>query len=322
VTPQPRTLSLQEISEAVTRAFPGQRIRRYRISDSPGAAYEVVVAGRTVFVNQYTGEVLGRLAGMDVSLIVAMHRLHRGLFGGYSQEIGRKIMGCAAIAMLFLLLSGVYLWWPFKRMTSQWSGFSRPLWFDIHNTIGFFSLIILLLLTSSGVILGFEDSIRPLFYRFTGTQEPHAPDFQVIPLPGGNPITLDDALVIARTALPAASPFAINVPDPNEPYFVSMRYSGDRTSETCSAVVIHPYTGRVMFDYSSRTLPAGAKIVVGYHDVHTGDIFGVSSKIVISLASLLAVVQVISGFLMWWKRKSHSQAERSSMAHRSSYGPA
>jgi len=53
-----------------------------------------------------------------------------------------------------------------------------------------------------------------------------------------------------------------------------------------------------MFDYSSRTLPAGAKIVIGYHDVQTGDIFGVPSKIVMSLASLLGVVQVISGLLM------------------------
>jgi uncharacterized iron-regulated membrane protein len=37
--------------------------------------------------------------------------------------------------------------------------------------------------------------------------------------------------------------------------------------------------------------------------IHTGDILGVPSKILMSLASLAAVAQVITGLTMWWKRK-------------------
>jgi uncharacterized iron-regulated membrane protein len=41
--------------------------------------------------------------------------------------------------------------------------------------------------------------------------------------------------------------------------------------------------------------------------IHTGDVFGVPSKIVMSLASLAAVIQVLSGLVMWWK---HPKAAR------------
>ncbi len=36
--------------------------------------------------------------------------------------------------------------------------------------------------------------------------------------------------------------------------------------------------------------------------IHTGDIFGLPSKAVLSLASLLSVLQVVSGVVMWLKR--------------------
>jgi uncharacterized iron-regulated membrane protein len=36
--------------------------------------------------------------------------------------------------------------------------------------------------------------------------------------------------------------------------------------------------------------------------IHTGDIFGIPSKFLMSLASLMAAVQVITGVVMWWKR--------------------
>ncbi len=37
--------------------------------------------------------------------------------------------------------------------------------------------------------------------------------------------------------------------------------------------------------------------------IHTGDIFGIPSKLLMSLASLAAAAQVVTGLTMWWKRK-------------------
>jgi uncharacterized iron-regulated membrane protein len=38
--------------------------------------------------------------------------------------------------------------------------------------------------------------------------------------------------------------------------------------------------------------------------IHTGDIFGIPSKTILSLASLMAVMQLMSGLAMWWKRRT------------------
>jgi uncharacterized iron-regulated membrane protein len=43
--------------------------------------------------------------------------------------------------------------------------------------------------------------------------------------------------------------------------------------------------------------------VIANRAIHTGDIFGIPSKIEMSLASLMAVMQLVSGVGMWWKRR-------------------
>ena len=81
-----------------------------------------------------------------------------------------------------------------------------------------------------------------------------------------------------------------------------MRFPEDRTPGGRSRVTLDPYTGKVLFLTGSRTAPAGARIVIFNRAIHTGDIFGIPSKTVVSLANLMSVLQVVSGVMMWWKR--------------------
>ena len=46
-----------------------------------------------------------------------VHQLHLRLLVGNKADTGKKIMSWAGAAMLFLALSGVYPWWPYKRVT-------------------------------------------------------------------------------------------------------------------------------------------------------------------------------------------------------------
>src|SRR5437868_14577006 len=57
VKPQPKALSLAEITAAVTRASPDGRIRAYLLSTSPDISYQVVTNQGLIYVNQYTGEI-------------------------------------------------------------------------------------------------------------------------------------------------------------------------------------------------------------------------------------------------------------------------
>ena len=147
-----------------------------------------------------------------------------------------------------------------------------------------------------------DDKLVPLLYKVTGS-EPLPVSFTVEPQAGATRLTPDQAVAIARDALPGAVPILVSVPGPRAAYRVASRYPEDLTPGGRSRIYIDPYTGRVLLAESSRTTAAGTRLVILNRAVHTGDIFGLPSKAVMSLASLTAVLQAVSGVVMWLKRK-------------------
>jgi uncharacterized iron-regulated membrane protein len=62
---------------------------------------------------------------------------------------------------------------------------------------------------------------------------------------------------------------------------------------------------------SSRTAPAAARTIIINRATHTGDIFGYPSKILVSLSSLMLIIQAITGYYLWWKKLGTRQAPES-----------
>jgi uncharacterized iron-regulated membrane protein len=301
VIPQAHTLSLAEIGDIVTKAFPRERITAYSRSNSPDISTQVFLRGSAVFINQYTGEILGmRPPGMD--FLGYVHQLHLRLLIRNKADTGKTIMSWTGVVMLFLLLSGLYLWWPLKRVSIQTGGPPRRFWFDLHNATGIFSLVFLLLLTFTGLMIGFDDSVVPLFYKMTGSQPSGQPNVPAPP-PDAKPISPDQAMEIAGGAIPGATPFQIYMPAPKAAYQIRSRFPEDLTPGGRSRVIVDQYTGTVLFAESSRTAPAGTRIVIQNRAIHTGDIFGNPGKAIASIASLMAAVQLVSGFAMWLRRE-------------------
>ena len=304
VSPPPgaRALSLRELSERVQRAYPGDTVQGYYVSTQPGLSYQIYLTQRVVYLDQYSGAVLD-VDGGGPDWLNVVHQMHLRLLIQSRGDPGKKTVTAAAAVLLLMSLSGLYLWWPLKRVRISWDGGNRRSWFDLHNASGVLAFAFLLILTGTGLVMGFERSSTALFYRATGSQPSPRPDLHVTPVPGVTPIGADSAFAIARAALPGAAPFAMNLPPPGQAIVVRARFPEDRTPGGRSIVVLDPYTGRVRFAEGSRTAPAGARWVIANRALHTGDIFGLPSKFVMSLASLGAVLQVISGVMMWLKRK-------------------
>jgi uncharacterized iron-regulated membrane protein len=298
VAPQGRARSLAEIGEIVTKAFPGERIAGYNVPADPDLAVQASLRRGAVCVNQYTGEILGvRPTGPD--FLSRVHQLHLRLLILNRADPGKIIMSWAGVAVLFLALSGLYLWWPLKRFSINKNRFLL----DVHHVSGIFSFAFLLILSLTGIMIGFERTFVPMFYSMTGSQPSPRPEIPSPP-PGAKPIPLDQAMDVARAAIPGATPFQINVPPPQGAYQILSRFPEDRTPGGRSRVVVDQYTGRVLFAEGSRTAPAGSRIIIANRALHTGDMFGIPSKIIVSLASLLVVVQWISGLWIWLKRRS------------------
>jgi uncharacterized iron-regulated membrane protein len=298
VVPAGPPLPLTALAARAMAAVPGGRVNGYGLGGSPDRSIAVSLTGASVYVNPYTGDVLGTRGGP--TLLSQIHQLHLRLLAG---SAGRTIVAWSGVLMLFLVVSGLYLWWPVKRITIDRRAAGRRIWFDVHNAVGVFAFVFLLLLSLTGVVIGFESVTGPLLYRITGSQ-PYPFNLPVTARPGAPMLSPDDALAIARAAMPGATAIGLSVATPRTPYRVALRYPEDRTPGGRSRVFVDPYDGRVLQAESSRTTAAGTRLVTLNRAIHTGDLFGLPSKILMSLASLAAVLQVVTGLVMWRKRRT------------------
>ncbi len=296
VDPQGRQpLPLTVLTERLSASLPG-RVAGYGMGVTPSLSYSLATPAGTVFVNQYTGEILGTRDAP--TWLNQVHQIHLRLLAG---DTGKTIMSWAGLVMALLTASGLYLWWPVKRVSINTAAGGRRVWFDLHNMIGVVSFAFLFVLALTGTIIGFERVTTPWIYSATGSH-PYPGSVPVTPVPGARLISPEDAVAIAKRALPGAAPIAVNATAGKAPYRVALRYPEDLTPGGRSRVFVHPYTGVVLQAESSRTTAAGTRVVILNRAVHTGDIFGVATKILMSLASLGAVAQVVTGALMRWKR--------------------
>lgn len=303
-------LSLADLSGIVASTFPGEQITAYTVSDSPNDAWQVWLekSGR-VYLNPYSGQILG-VRSPKPEFLDYVHQLHLRLAWRHRGDPGALIVSWAGVALFLLSLSGLYLWWPVKRFTIRRGLAARRWWFDLHSAAGIFSLLFLLVLSGTGILIGFEDISGPMFYRITGS-EPLRPPKPPMPLAKATHISSDQALAIARPAIPGASPFMVEVPEPGETFVVRMRFPEDRTPGGRSRVMVDQYSGSVLFVENSRTAPGGRRLTTINRAIHTGDIYGIPSKALLSLASLMAVLQMISGVALWWKRSRQASRQSS-----------
>lgn len=310
VTPQGTPKSLAALATAASTALPAAKATGYLLSASPDLSYQVLFGSRRVFVDQYTGAVLGvRDAGPD--FLARVHQLHLRLLIQNRADTGKTIMTWAGAALLVLLFSGLYLWWPLKRYTIAGRR-ARRLWFDIHNTVGIFTFVFLLALGVTGVVIGFDDDFVPLIYKTTRSA-PLVMYARLPPMkatPSGPSIGPDRAVAIATAALPGATPVSVNVPPPTGVYTIAARYPEDSTPGGRSRVLVDQYSGAVLMAEGSRTAPAGSRLITLNRAIHTGDVFGIPSKAVMSMASLAVVVQLASGLLLWWRKRSRGREAR------------
>lgn len=299
VTPEGTPRTLVDLAARATAAVPGKPVVTYGLGVAPDLAWSVNVGGTLVFVNEYTGEILGTRTGP--TWLGQVHQLHLRLLAG---DTGKTIVSWAGVLMVFLTLSGIYLWWPVKRIRVRNDARGWRYWFDLHNAIGVCTFVILLALSVTGVVIGFDAVTSPMFYRATGSQPVRGPA-AVTPVPGTPAMSPDKALAIARRELPGAVPVGINAPGPKAPYRIAFRYPEDRTPGGRSRVYIDPYGGGVLQVESSRTTAAGTRLIVLNRAIHTGDVFGLPTRLLASFGSFAAVAQVLTGLILWWTRRAN-----------------
>src|ERR1700754_893486 len=152
-----RRLEMDLLLERVRLAVPDAEPTTITLDSDPAATAAVALGPQgTVFVNPYTGDVLGTGSPRARAFYRSVTSWHRYLsVEGEHRATARAITGACNAAFLVLAITGFYLWWP-RQWTwrhvsavtffrSGLSGKARD--FNWHNVIGFWSAPVLIVLT-------------------------------------------------------------------------------------------------------------------------------------------------------------------------------
>src|SRR4029077_7894673 len=126
--------------------------------------------------------------------------------------------------------------------------------FDLHNTLGFYSSIVMFVIALAGVLIAFERTLDPLVLRLNDAPEADMSSLQSMAEPGASRISPDEAIDVATAILPGAFASNINVPSgPKAIYRILLKFPEDRTPAGRSRVYVDQFTGTVIGVESTRT---------------------------------------------------------------------
>ena len=175
-------LSMDKLLEKVATTLPDSvSVTGVSISSDPGRAYQVSLSKprrASLSVDQYTGEVKGK--SERSGFFMFMFRMHRWLLdsmnpGNEGIFWGKMIVGVSTLLLVFVLISGIVIWWPRTRKalknslkitaTKGW----RRFWYDLHVAGGMYALIFLLAMALTGLTWSFP-WYRTAFYKVFGVE--------------------------------------------------------------------------------------------------------------------------------------------------------
>lgn len=306
-----------------------KKITALTISNDEGrsvsVSYEENGVAQTTFFNQYTGEELG---AVDTSLNVFFETvldLHKNLLMG---NVGRQILGAGVLMFVFLLFSGFVLWLP-KRirnlkqsLTVKWNARFQRLNYDLHNTLGFYTFLLLFFIAITGLYVTYpwvknilivslggesissinaenkdsDDAFAGLLSDMIQKQNEKKEEQKV-------KISLDEILKKADDVLPYNAVTTIELPNEENPRFVVSKIN---TTHFLGMMLPDEVTFDKNGELKTKDLfldkPLNEQFTALVKPLHTGEIMGLPSIILYFLVCLIGCSLPVTGIVIWWHR--------------------
>lgn len=311
---------------------PGAWVEQISLSAEPGRSALLRIASQdkdkraeSIYLNPYTAENLGSLRGQGFFRTTL--ELHRFLLvpRGDGINIGRQITGFSALALIYFALSGLYLRWP-RRPLNWRSWFSidfslkgRSFYWALHSVIGTWVLVIYLLLAITGLSWSYSWFKAGLSVALTG----EAPQERERRREEG-PRELPSSAPAVDTAWQAFlskteghyKTAAITIPKKADDAFAITYISPDALHDRQRSTMSVAASGEIAKHQPYKPVePLGKRVYQSMYELHVGDWFGITGRIVNMIASLLMPLFTITGFLLYIdRRKKKKQKKQSKLA--------
>ncbi|AZA58618.1 MULTISPECIES: PepSY-associated TM helix domain-containing protein [Flavobacteriales] len=342
--------------ETVTK-HTGGNVSSVRIPNDANRTYTYVVRkegdksrfGTSYMVNPYNGELLGSSQDENAvrDFMGIMFSLHRWLLldkvekpiidGIENRKLGSMISGWATIIFTLGCITGLVIWFPQKvkswkqglkiKVAGNWKRTNH----DLHNSLGFYSLILLLIMGLTGPQWSFP-WYRTGLQKALGTYKPETettrdggsknkqteyPQKEKEALIDKVPLlTLKELIAVADTNLPYSGDYVISLPkSPDEPIQFSKTKVGFFASAASDKVSLNAYTGSLISIDIFAEKPFNERVAGSIKALHIGNVYGTFSKILYFIACLIATSLPITGTLIWINKlkKKRKKSNRKNM---------
>lgn len=157
-TEQPLTRLSYVEQMAAVQTFSDKGVKKLILPNNEHQASAFVLRGKghaanTVYVNPYSGEVTGLIEQKE-TLMFTIRKLHGELL---LSKVGTLTVELVASWFIVLLLTGIYIWWPAKKVglkgfvTIRRKQGRRTFWRDLHSVMGFWLSIFMLVILAGGM---------------------------------------------------------------------------------------------------------------------------------------------------------------------------
>lgn len=323
-------LPMEQLMTKVAATLPDSvSVTGVNISSDPERAYQVTLSKprrASMYVDQYTGEITGKYE--RAPFFNFMFRMHRWLLDSMKQDggifWGKMIVGTSTLMFVFVLISGVVVWWPRTRKALKNSlkivankGWRR-FWYDLHVAGGMYALVFLLSMALTGLTWSFQ-WYRTGFYKTFGVE--------VQPSMGhGNAAANATAKGGKRDGKPEGregrgahrySPYTnwqqvyeqlaeanpdykqISVSDGSASVAVP-RFGNQRGTDRYK---FNPRNGEITETTLYKDLDNSGKIRGWIYSVHVGSWGGMLTRILTFVAALIGASLPLTGYYLWIRKK-------------------
>ncbi|MPS63701.1 MAG: peptidase [Chryseobacterium sp.] len=285
----------------------------YYEKDKKGWNYfQEVKINKLVYVNQYTGQILG-VYDEKYDLFPILKAIHWSLL--LKTDWGKYAVGIPVVLFIIMLLTGIVLWWPKNkkarraRFSFDWKNVKT--WkrknYDLHSILGFYVSFIALLMGLTGIYFSYPWVKNVFNFTLSGSLE----------LPKEKDIKSPDSLLAKNHSIyditaretknlyQESSSFRIPLNGKNKKgkelknIPVTVYQKEGRFSER-SLIVFDKYSGKILSNKPHQSLTNAEKYANANYDIHTGSYFGLFGKIIWFLAGLVCTSLPVTGFLIWW----------------------
>ena len=317
---------------AGVRAYDAEaEVRRIIVYSGPeGPVAADLGGGRILYIDPSTAEARGENAARMSGFFSAVVGLHRWFnFSGEGRANARAITGWSNVAFLFMVLSGIYLWFP-RRF--KWQNFKPILLFNPkakhkardfnwHHVFGFWMAIPLALVIASATVISFPWA-SDLAYRVNGESPPQrrasTPPSQAAEpvVPEASPPVFEDAML--NTPLAAAMTevddwraiTAFLPEDVDAPLRIDIDRGWGGEPQKRHTLTFDAATGDETSNATFQDQSRGRRLRTFMRFAHTGEFFGILGQTLAGLASLVGVLLVWTGLALSWRRLARPLLQR------------